>query len=259
VFLSGHVRSPGRQAFPPDGRFTLGQALAAAGGPTIDTMTDPAKLWIALRRGSSPWSHTTYLPIWMVDRDLAAHIPLASGDEIRLISHEETNLVFDNAQRVGSTANGEPFYLAGSVARPGVRFIGQAASTLASGPTRSADPGGQATTRLSDVLYYGGVGTDAQIMLVKRRTVSGASFDFFIFPLYDPRSLQLAMESVLVAQDEISVGPLTLSPLLVSAFVEPLARSTWAAPEKSLDRRERPFVQWKSGWREWLHVMGKHE
>ncbi|GIW95050.1 MAG: hypothetical protein KatS3mg110_3091 [Pirellulaceae bacterium] len=254
VFISGHVRSPGRQAFPADGRLTLGQAIAAAGGPAIDT----AQLWIALRRGSSPWTHTTYLPGWMADRDLAADIPLASGDEIRVIGHQETNLAFDNAQLVGSIANGEPFYLGGSVARPGVRFIGQPTTTLATGPTRGSHNlgQGQPTTRLSDVLYHAGVGPDAQIMLLKRRTVSGASFDFFVFPLYDPRSVQLAMDSVLVAQDELSFGPLTLSPLLVSAFVEPLARGSVAAPAKSLDRVLPPFVEWKSGWMERLHVKG---
>ncbi len=255
VFISGHVRNAGRAAMPPDGRMTLGQAVIAAGGFTKPT----DQLWVALRRGTGPLVHTTYLPSWMLERDLGADIPLASGDEISLVLHEETTLGAERARLVGSTANGEPFQILGTVARPGLRYIGQPVESLVRGPVRPVGLEAYRSppvTRLIDVVSHAGPTAQTQVAVLKRRTISGVTFDYYVFPLYDQRAVVWTSDTLLVSGDEIIFGPLTSVPLLVSAFIEPLARQAVAtAAEKPLDRKHLPFIEWKSG-KGFYHTRG---
>lgn len=230
VFVGGSVRSPGMLNLPPDGRLTLRQALYQAGGAPETEQ----ELWVAVRRGPGPLAHWTYMPWFFVDQDLAGDIPVAPGDEIRVEQVHQTSLSFENAQRVGSLANGQPFQLTGWVVNPGVRYIGQPTSTLAAGPTVH----GQAVvapdrpmadvvvTRLSDILAYGGVDPRAQLAILKRRHPSGIWTDYFLFPLSDSRIASTVRAAPIVSGDELLLGPLTASPLLTSALVQALATAS---------------------------------
>jgi len=229
VFVGGKVRSPGMVTIPADGRLSLRQALDAAGGLDADV----AQSVIAVRRGG-PLAHTTYFPLSMVEHDLAGDIPLAHGDEIRVLVWEQTTLVFENSQRIGTTANGDPFLISGWVAQPGVRYIGQPASSLARGAALPVTQDGQAPpmlplptiTRVADVLVYGGLDGRTQVMILKRRAISGVSDDYFVFPIQDRQLVHDVLAAApLVSGDEILVGPFSSSPLLMSAVIEPLARA----------------------------------